>query len=159
MCISDRLTGNRLNSWWPVLVCHNRCLNFGLGLLCHHCSIAQQRLLYALSNKCMSTSSRSRLEGPYLRCAMARAYDSGGCIYDLRRNQVISVSLLTLATLFLTVGGPVHPAAGVDVAIGRSTWCPIHTGESLAFFCQQCDVPLSRRCCSLCLIWFALRWC
>ena len=35
---------------------YNRCLNFGLRLVCHHSSVAQQTLLYALSNKCPSAS-------------------------------------------------------------------------------------------------------
>jgi len=35
---------------------YNRCLNFGLRLVCHHSSVAQQSLLYTLSNKCPSAS-------------------------------------------------------------------------------------------------------
>jgi len=47
MLISDRLIDYRLNNRWPFSVRHNWCLNFGLRLVCHLCSIAQQSLLYA----------------------------------------------------------------------------------------------------------------
>jgi len=63
------------------------------------------------------------------------------------RHRVVPLSPLMPATPSLAVGGPVRPAAGVDVAAGRSSGCPIHAGEPLAFFCQQCNAPLCRRCC------------
>jgi len=159
MLISDRLTSNRLNNRWPVSVHHNRCLNFGLRLVCHHCSITQQSLLYTLSNKCPSASPWSRLQGPYLRCMTAwawwgemmirtsKVYGSGGCIYD--SYQVVSLSRLMSATSSLTVDGPVRPSAAIDMATGTA-WL-IHTGESLpVFFCQQCNAQLCHRCCGLC---------
>ena len=52
-------------------------------------------------------------------------------------------------TSSLAVGGPARPAPGVDVPATRTTGCPVHPGDPLAFFCHQCNAAMCRHCCML----------
>jgi len=79
----DQLRAHARCRVWEAFTFFTQCLKFGLRLVYHHCGIAQQSILYALSNKCPSASPQSRLKGPYLRRMTGgnNPYDGGGCNY------------------------------------------------------------------------------